>query len=52
MKCPYCKGRNLYVKRTWPMIVYGCKDCEEKVEYLRECGLTDEQIEKVIKGDN
>lgn len=52
MKCPYCKGRNLYVKRTWPMIVYGCKDCEEKVEYLRECGLSDEQIEKVIKGDD
>ena len=29
---------------------YGCRTCEKKVKYLRECGLTDKQIEKVIKG--
>ncbi len=50
MKCPYCKGKNLYVKRTFPVEKYGCRDCEKKVKYLRECGLTDKQIEKVVKG--
>jgi transposase-like protein len=50
MKCPYCKGKNLYLKRTSPVVKYGCRDCEKKVKYLRECGLTDKQIEKVLKG--
>lgn len=50
-KCPYCKGKNLYLKRTSPMEVYGCKDCEKKAKYLEEQGLTRKQIEKVIKGD-
>ena len=49
MKCPYCKGKNLYLKRTSPDVKYGCRDCEKKVKYLRECGLTDKQIEKVLK---
>lgn len=31
-KCPYCKGRNLYLKRTSPAEVYGCRDCEKKVD--------------------
>ena len=50
MKCPYCKGKNLYLKRTWPTEQYGCLDCEAKVKYLRECGLNDKQIERAIKG--
>ena len=37
-------------KRTSPVEKYGCRDCENKVKYLRECGLNDKQIEKVIKG--
>lgn len=48
-KCPYCKGKNLYLKRTSPVNVYGCRDCEKKVRYLKELGLTKEQIKKVIK---
>jgi hypothetical protein len=49
MKCPYCKGKNLYLKRTWPMEVYGCRDCEKKTAYMRECGMTDRQIKKVLE---
>lgn len=30
-------------------VINGCRDCEKKVKYLRECGLNDKQIEKVIK---
>jgi len=50
-KCPYCKGKNLYLKRTSPIEVLGCKDCERKTKYLEEQGLSRKQIEKVIKGD-
>lgn len=50
MKCPYCKSKNIYLKRTFPTEKYGCIDCEKKIEYLRECGFNDKQIEKVIKG--
>ena len=50
MKCPYCKGKNLYLKATFPVEKYGCRDCEKKVKYLQKCGLNDKQIEKVIKG--
>ena len=50
MKCPLCKCDTLYIKRTFPLEKVGCKNCEAKVKYLRECGLTDKQIEKVIKG--
>ena len=49
MRCPYCKGKNLYLKQTSPVEKYGCRDCENKVEYLRKCGLNNKQIEKVIK---
>ena len=49
MKCPHCKGTNLYLKRTFPIEQYGCKDCEEKVNYLRQCGLNNNQIKKIIK---
>ncbi len=49
MRCSYCGGKNLYIKRTSPMVVYGCRDCEKKVKYLRECGLNNKQIKKVIR---
>lgn len=49
MRCPYCNGKNLYLKQTSPIYKYGCRDCEKKVKYLREFGLNDKQIEKVIK---
>lgn len=49
MKCPYCKGKNLYLKRTWPTEIYGCKDCEKKVKYLYEQGLSKEQIKTLFK---
>lgn len=49
MKCPYCKSKNLYLKRTFPTEIYSCKDCEKKIQHLRKCGLNNRQIEKVIK---
>lgn len=49
MKCPYCKGKNLYLKRTSPMEAYGCRDCENKVKYLEEQGLSKVQIKKLFK---
>ena len=48
MKCPYCRGKNLYLKRTSPFEQYGCRDCEARIKYMRECGMTDDQIKKVI----
>lgn len=48
-KCPYCKGKNLYLKRTSPMEKYGCKDCENKAKYLEERGLSRKQIIKLLK---
>ena len=48
MKCPYCKGKNLYLRRTSPMEQYGCRDCDKKVKLLREKGLTDKEIRKII----
>ena len=50
-KCPYCKGKNLYLKRTSPMEVYGCRDCEKKVKYMQEQGLSKQQMDKIIKGE-
>ena len=50
MKCPYCRGKNLYIKRTSPVVKYGCRDFENKVKYMRQCVMNDKQIEKVIKG--
>ena len=48
-KCPYCKGKNLYLKRTSPFGIYGCKDCEKKVKYLKEQGMSIEKIKKFFK---
>lgn len=49
MKCPYCKGKNIYIKATYPTVRYGCVDCEKKAKYLQSCGLSKKQIEKVLK---
>lgn len=49
MKCPHCGRKNLYLKRTFPMEKYGCKDCEKLVKHLKECGLSKNQIRKTIK---
>ena len=48
MKCPYCKGKNLYLKRTSPFVQYGCRDCERKIKTYRESGLTDKQIKNLL----
>lgn len=48
-KCPCCKGKNLYLKRTWPNDVYGCKDCESKIAYMKKCGMTEKQIKKLFE---
>ena len=47
-KCPYCKGKNIYLKRTWPEEVYGCRDCDKKVKLLRDKGLTESEIRQII----
>lgn len=49
MKCPYCKGKDLYLRRTWPNDVYGCRDCDKEVEYLKGCGMTEEQIKTLFE---
>lgn len=49
MKCPYCNSKKLYLKRTFPFEKYGCRACEKKVQFLRECGLNEKQIEKILK---
>ena len=48
-KCPYCKGKNLYLKRTSPIEVLGCRDCEKKTKHLEKQGLSKEQIIKIMK---
>ena len=48
-KCPYCKGKNIYLKRTSPVEVLGCKDCEKKAKFLKEKGLSEKEILKIIK---
>lgn len=47
-KCPYCKGTNLYIRRTSPMLVLGCKDCDRKVKLLKSKGLSDTEIKEII----
>ena len=47
-KCPYCKGKNLYLKRTSLFEKYGCRDCERKIKIMRENGMSDRDIRKVI----
>jgi len=49
MKCPYCKGKNLYLKRTSPVDVYGCKDCEKKAAILQKHGLSKDEIKKILR---
>ena len=50
MKCPYCKGKNLYLKRTYPMERYGCRDCEREIQYLKkDCGLSDDKIKTLFE---
>lgn len=51
MKCPYCKGYKLYLRRTWPNEKYGCIDCDQKVEIMKEAGMSKNSILKVLKGD-
>lgn len=48
-RCPYCKGKNLYLKRTSPTEVYGCRDCEKKIKVLRQHGLNDSEIKKILQ---
>jgi len=47
-KCPYCKGKNLYLKRTSPIEKYGCRDCEKKIKIMRESGMSESSIRKVM----
>lgn len=48
MKCSYCNGKNLYLKRTSLFRKYGCRDCERKIKVYRECGFTDKQIKNLL----
>lgn len=48
-KCPYCAGKNIYLKCAWPMVKYGCRDCDRTVAMLREKGLSDVDIKRVFE---
>ena len=48
-KCPYCKGKDLYLKRTSPVEKYGCRDCDKRVKVMRRNGMSDKEIMKVIR---
>lgn len=50
-KCPYCRGKNLYLQRTSPVEVIGCRDCQEKTSMLEKKGLSRAEITKIIKGN-
>ncbi len=47
-KCPYCGGKNLYLKRTSPVEQYGCRDCEKEIKYLKECGVPEDRIKTLF----
>ncbi len=47
-KCPYCKGKNLYLKRTSPIEKLGCRDCDKRIEVMRDSGMSDSDIKRVI----
>ncbi len=47
-KCPHCRSKELYLKRTSPMDVWGCRNCERKIKILRERGFTDKEIKALI----
>lgn len=47
-KCPYCNGKNLYLKRTYPFDKYGCRDCEKEIRYLENCGMSQVQIKRLF----
>lgn len=46
MKCPYCNGKNMYLKRTSPVAQYGCKDCEREIKAMRDAGMDEATIRK------
>lgn len=48
-KCPYCKGKDLFIKRTSPFLTYGCRACDRRVDIMRKNGMKDKDIVKVIK---
>ena len=47
-KCPYCKGKNLYPRRTSPMLVMGCRDCDKRVDIMQKNGMSKRDILKVL----
>jgi len=47
-KCPYCDGKNLYIRRTSPIEVLGCRDCDKKVKMLKAKGLSEKDIKRFI----
>ena len=49
MKCSYCKGKNLYLKRTSPMVNYGCRDCEKEIKFMRENGMSEQRIKQLFE---
>ncbi|MCL2312352.1 MAG: hypothetical protein FWC41_07690 [Firmicutes bacterium] len=52
MRCPYCRKDSLYIRRTSPVIKFGCRNCDKKVKILLESGMSKENISLIIKGDN
>jgi len=49
--CPYCNKKDkLYVRRTSPMVVMGCHRCEKTAKFLKDKGLSKNEILKVLGG--
>lgn len=48
-RCPGCNMKDqLYIRRTSPALQLGCRRCEKRVKELREKGLTDTEIKKIL----
>ncbi len=49
-KCQYCGRTDLYIRKAFPIPVYGCKDCDKKISgLLKERGMSKEKIKKIIQ---
>ena len=47
-KCPYCGGKNLYLKRDNLIEQYGCRDCEQEIKYMRNHDIPEDVIRSLF----
>lgn len=51
-KCPYCQCGNLYLKRTSPTEMWGCRECESKAALMLKHGMSKKEIIKVLSKED